>query len=76
LHCRWRSRLSCRLDGLSNLSKVDPKVAQVELEVCADLVEVENCEDGRRPHLEADAQRVGRAQSSQTGILDGSQVLH
>ncbi len=49
------------------------EVALVDLEVFSDPVEVESLEDGRGQHQGA-AQRVDRAQSSQTGIQEGSQV--
>ncbi len=49
------------------VAPVGLEVAPVELEVALEA------ERGR--HQEADDQRVGRAQSSQTGILEDSQVL-
>jgi len=62
---------------------VELVVALVELEAALEEVEVVpvelevapvELEAGRGPHQEADEQRVGRAQSSQTGILEDSQV--
>jgi hypothetical protein len=53
---------------------VELEFVLVDLEVCSDPVEVENLEDGRGQHQGVDLQRVDRAQSSQTGIQDGSQV--
>ncbi len=54
--------------------EVELEVAVVDLVVCSDPVEVESLKAGQGQHQGADAQRVDRAQSSQTGIQEGSQV--